>query len=76
MEKLNGFQKVTLKEEALEALSKSTNVDRHNGAHGERYSLEALLALKKMAENDVWPDWHFGDTDVEVWSLFHRYEES
>lgn len=41
---------------------------------GCTYTFAMLRALKDMAENNVWPDGHFGDDDCNVWSLFHLYE--
>lgn len=35
------------------------------------YTPGMLWALRDMAQNDIWPDWRFGDTDCNVWSMFH-----
>ena len=34
------------------------------------YTTEMLAALRDMAENDVYPDWRFGDDECRVWSMF------
>lgn len=34
------------------------------------YTFEMLSALKDMAENDVYPDWRFGDNECNVWEMF------
>ena len=56
-----------LKADALEALKEDTKQDGSKTYYG----VKALYALMKMAKNDVWPDWRFGDNDCNVWSLFH-----
>lgn len=33
------------------------------------YNAKMIRALKEMADNDVWPDWRFGDIDCNVWSI-------
>lgn len=61
-----------LKADALEALKENTKRDGANTYYGVR----ALYTLNEMAKNDVWPDWRFGDSDCNVWSLFHTTKES
>ena len=35
------------------------------------YTIGMLWALRDMGQNDIWPDWRFGDMDCNVWSMFH-----
>lgn len=34
------------------------------------YTFEMLQALRLMAENDIYPDWRFGDNECNVWEMF------
>lgn len=41
-----------------------------NGNDNTVYTFGMIAALRDMAENDVYPDGKFGDTDCNVWSMF------
>lgn len=58
-----------LKDKFLEASKNSAEIRHHNGG---LYTFEMIRALRDMAEQDVYPDWRFGDTDCLVWSMFHK----
>ena len=51
-----------LKEKYLEARDK--NVDNTT------FTYEQLSALQAMAKANVLPDWRFGDTECDAWTLF------
>lgn len=51
----------------LEASREARDAGHPNGV----YTPKMLRALCDMAQNDIWPDWRFGDTDCNVWSMFH-----
>ena len=59
-----------LKERFHEEFQKSIDSGNDNTV----YTFGMIQALRDMAENDVWPDGSFGDTDCSIWSMFRNFK--
>ena len=59
-----------LKARFHEEFHKSTESGNDNTV----YTYGMIQALRDMAENDVWPDGQFGDTDCNIWSMFRNFK--
>ena len=60
-----------LKEKFTDAVKRSLL----KGNSNDVYTFKMLQALRDMAENNVYPDWHFSDTDCNVWEMFHNFHK-
>lgn len=47
----------------------------HRDQNSGVYTTKMLSALRDMADNDVWPDGHFGDDECNVWEMFYLLAE-
>ena len=41
-----------------------------NGVKNTAFTLDMIIALREMAEHDVYPDGRFSDDACNVWSMF------
>ena len=57
-----------LKDRFHEATAKKLE---ENPSANTLFSAAEIIALIDMADNDVWPDGHFGDTDCNIWEAVH-----
>ena len=61
--------------ELKEKFTDAAKISISEGNSNTVYTFEMIQALRDMAENNVYPDWHFGDTDCNVWEMFHNFHK-